>query len=261
MRRLSALFGMTLALLGLLLLVEQAGWIIGAVGRFFWPLLLAAVVLMLVGSSRRSSARPVAPTPQAAQPAGELLAIPLAGALKADVTISAPLGRLSVTVDEAGPDALTGRCRAPIAADARLDGSTLVATLAPAEETPAARVDWDIALQPDLPLKLHITTGSGRAMLDLSGLTVISLALTTGVGPCDVRLPQQEGQIELHLNSGTGGVQIHALPATAFAISGVTDRLLTNLDTMPVPNPDAPRQLRLHIASATGAVRLLLPAG
>jgi hypothetical protein len=263
MRPAPTLLGMAMAMLGLLLLLAQAGWVEGATAL----LLLSGGILLFLVTVRRRAQRSATPVrrsdtaPRSETAVGEAIAIPLATALKAALTIRAPLGQLTISAGSAGPDLLTGRFFAPVSADAHLSGNTLHATLAPAADTPAARVDWHIALHPAVPLKIEIMTGSGSALLDFSRLDLLDLQLTTGVGRCQVYLPQREGPVTFTLRSGTGGVQIHPAEDTAWQVSGVTDRLLVPPDTR-VSGPgtaDTGREVRLHIAAATGAIRLLPP--
>ncbi len=64
---------------------------------------------------------------------------------------------------------------------------------------------WELQLNPDLPLRLVISTGVGESHLDLGQLNISSLDVETGVGETTVTLPGS-GQIEANIEGGVGSL-------------------------------------------------------
>lgn len=69
------------------------------------------------------------------------------------------------------------------------------------------RHDWDLQLNPTIPLALTFQTGVGEVFLDLSKLSVTDLELTTGVGASTVELPAT-GQLTASIMAGVGETTI-----------------------------------------------------
>jgi hypothetical protein len=69
------------------------------------------------------------------------------------------------------------------------------------EAEAAAR--WDVRLDASRPLTLSVNAGAGNVYLDLTGLTLARLELTTGVGQAEVLLPA-EGAITGRVRIGAG---------------------------------------------------------
>jgi hypothetical protein len=73
----------------------------------------------------------------------------------------------------------------------------------PFRERSGERVEWNLLLSRDIPLRLQIDTGAGQATLELARLQVVNLDVNTGVGQTTLTLPQQ-GQIQARVNGGIG---------------------------------------------------------
>ncbi len=67
---------------------------------------------------------------------------------------------------------------------------------------------WDIGLSPDVPLRLNISGGVGRSVLDLRELQLTSLDLNTGVGETTLMLPATQATYTASIDSGVGQVNI-----------------------------------------------------
>jgi hypothetical protein len=67
---------------------------------------------------------------------------------------------------------------------------------------------WDLLLASHLPLDLHISTGVGKADIDLSRLMVTELKISTGVGKATIRLPAK-GRLEADIDIGVGETTIY----------------------------------------------------
>lgn len=72
---------------------------------------------------------------------------------------------------------------------------------------------WNVGLSPKLPLGLSVTQETGSTVLNLEGLPLTRLNVTTGAGPVALRLPsrtlnanvaQETGSLEIFLPRDTG---------------------------------------------------------
>lgn len=66
---------------------------------------------------------------------------------------------------------------------------------------------WDVRLSDALPLTLEVSTGVGRARLELTALQLTDLRVDTGVGETLVTLPRQ-GQYDVTINAGVGATTL-----------------------------------------------------
>jgi len=66
---------------------------------------------------------------------------------------------------------------------------------------------WDLAINPDLPLDLRLDSGVGRSEIDLTGMTLESVEIDTGVGEVVLTLPA-DGEYDVHLSGGVGQLVI-----------------------------------------------------
>ena len=71
---------------------------------------------------------------------------------------------------------------------------------------------WRVWLDPDVPLRLEVDTGVGRAHLDLTDLTLTRLDLNAGVGEVAVVL-SDKGEYEAFINGGIGSLTVE-IPET-----------------------------------------------
>jgi hypothetical protein len=62
---------------------------------------------------------------------------------------------------------------------------------------------WDLRINKNVPMDLHLGTGVGKAEIDLSGLKLTSLDMNTGVGEARVTLPAS-GKFTAVVHSGIG---------------------------------------------------------
>jgi hypothetical protein len=66
---------------------------------------------------------------------------------------------------------------------------------------------WQISLNAEIPLNLHVDSGVGKTVLDLTGLNLIGLDLDTGVGEVTVILPG-EGVFDVRIDGGVGQIEV-----------------------------------------------------
>ena len=64
---------------------------------------------------------------------------------------------------------------------------------------------WDLALNREVPISLKVSTGVGKATLDLTGLQLTGLDVNSGVGQTIVTMPAQ-GRFAAKIDAGVGEV-------------------------------------------------------
>lgn len=65
------------------------------------------------------------------------------------------------------------------------------------------RWEWDLGLNPGVPLALEVSMGTGQSELDLSGLQVSGLDVNMGLGQTTVVLPD-EGRFQVKIDAAVG---------------------------------------------------------
>ena len=68
--------------------------------------------------------------------------------------------------------------------------------------------DWNIQLNPEVPMNLNVDAGVGNINLDLRDLELTGLAVNAGVGKLDVTLPITEHGYFVDIDGGVGDISI-----------------------------------------------------
>jgi len=69
---------------------------------------------------------------------------------------------------------------------------------------------WDLRLNNDVPMELHVRMGAGESRLNLGGLSLSRLTVEGGAGDLDVDLTGDWAQdLEAHIKGGVGRVTLH----------------------------------------------------
>ena len=80
--------------------------------------------------------------------------------------------------------------------------------------------DWNVQLNPNVPLTLEFETGANRNILDLSQLRATSVVLRTGASATELTLPAAAGLTEVEIHAGLAAVNVHVPPGVAARIRG-----------------------------------------
>lgn len=155
-------------------------------------------------------------------------------------------------------------------------------------------IDWNIGINPNVPLDLHVTTGTGGGRLDLQDLNLTELYVNTGTGSVDMWLPsmddtydatyvtgtgggtitiEENATVRLSLRSGTGGMTVDVpegsavqvrgsvgtggidVPSWLVRVSGGDDNLVGESGTWESANFDAAeRQITIDFNGGTGGL-------
>ena len=152
-------------------------------------------------------------------PVDEVQQVPLGDVQRATVRVRLLSRELAVRAGD-GTAFLSGRFRYNVAEWApkirqEMDGDTLKVTIGQGlgSQIPLGKHDeyvntWDIQLARNVPLDLDVDMGSGTANLDLTGLSIDRLSVTSGSSDLSVvfGLPNPQPLGSLNLTAGTGPV-------------------------------------------------------
>lgn len=240
--------------LGILFLLNNLGllsWAIWPAILRLWPLLLIAIGLDLLFGRRSaigsllaallvlaalgaaiwwSDAWVGAGTPLSSQ----TLSQPLGGAKRATVEIGLGAGTLRLGAQSEADGLMTGTvAHGPsdqVQRDFAISGDTATFKLqavrqggwvGPLRLRNGGELVWDLRLNPDVPLRLDLSTGAGAATLDLTHLNVAELNVSTGVGTTMLNLPQR-GSLHANVSGGVGDTTISIPAGVAARISAST---------------------------------------
>lgn len=270
MRNGSIFWGIGLVLLGGVLLAQTTGVIPPGVNvwAIFWSTLLVLFgVSMLVralggGSSRRQEARE-----------------PLQGARRVVINFRHGAGELRVAGGAEEQDLFSGTFGGGVNAKVRHVGDTAMAELSTSVDTfpffgaySRGDLDWNVSLNPAVPLELSFELGASRNLLNLRDLLVKELRLQTGASATELEFPAQAGQTHAVIRSGAASVDLRVPAGVAARIHASGGLASIDVDTGRFPrissegliggeyrSPDydsAANRLDLDVETGVGAVSI-----
>lgn len=205
--------------------------------RSIWGSLLAVILTLaiLAGAAwlmiGRASEEPLP---------GEEVSLPLGQATEATVVLMPAVGEIRLyAAPGSSPNLLEGTVRPlqgeQVTQDVTRAGDTLSVTLRSAGTSfmPAVSSvegEWNLQLNPNLPLRISTVMGLGRSDLRLTGLTLESLNVSTGMGESRVVLPA-EGRFRAEVDGAIGEITV-IVPA-GLGVRVVLDTALSNWSVPP----------------------------
>jgi hypothetical protein len=92
-------------------------------------------------------------------------------------------------------------------------------------------LNWDIHLNPNVPLVLNIDGGVGQGIFDLSALTLTRLDLDSGVGENRITLPQSDTGYSVNVDGGVGETHLTVPESTSvqIAVDGGVGSIIVNV--------------------------------
>ncbi|MHB0876759.1 MAG: LiaI-LiaF-like domain-containing protein [Anaerolineae bacterium] len=217
MRRSGMFWGGILILLGVLFLLDNLGIFAVSVWSLFWPIILIGVGLWVLWGV--IFGRPIVATEQ--------VSIPLDGATSARIRIRHGAGRLDVSGASLGAVLAEGTFQGGLEYRAQPGPSGLDVDMRSRRGafrapflvfTPGDSLDWRLRLNADIPLQLDLETGASATRLDLSGLQVTELHLSTGASSTDIWMPGNAGSTRATVKSGAASVNINVPESVAARI-------------------------------------------
>jgi len=221
MRRSTWFWGILLILIGVLLLLNNLGFLNVNIWGLVGSALLVGLGLWILWGV--VIGRPITRT--------EAVTIPLEGARRAHLRVQHGAGRLRVGAGAGADELVTGTFGGGLDYRARRDGDALnVRMRVPDYRWSAAlpwhwgqggNLDWSFGLNGEIPLSLTFETGASDMQLDLTDLRVTELQLKTGASSTDVTLPANAGHTSVSFSGGAASAIIR-VP------SGVAARVRTS---------------------------------
>ncbi len=228
MRRWSFVVGAVLIVLGVLAILQTALNVLGVafrIGWIFWPLLLIGVgVWFIMGFAGGGFARG-----DRGGVTREQSALPLEGATEAAITVRHGAGRLTMSGGAGSDQLLTGSFGGGLDATRRSEGGRLTVDMRVKDRDVshyifpwgrgwAGVLDWDIALNPSIPLSLRLETGASESRLSLTDVQVRELSIKTGASSTTVDLPRAAGFTRVHVESGAAAIKLRVPQGVAASI-------------------------------------------
>jgi len=188
MRRSQLVWGVILILVGGLMLANAMGIKLPngvALMELFWPLLLIlGGIWVLIGVFYRGKVEL------------ENASIELQGATSASLKISHGAGELKIHSGAGGNELVRGSFLGGLDRKSNRNGDQLEAQMRPARDAiefpffgPRSQLDWDVALNADIPIALDLNLGANKSTLDLRDMKLTHLDLDTGASETTVTLP------------------------------------------------------------------------
>lgn len=226
--------------IGALFLLANLGYIHGDVWRFIWPIFLIALgVVFLLGAFGRRGRW------GAAVPVVKDSAV-LDGAASSQITFKHGAGRLYVSAGSDPGQLFSGSFGGGVDKQVSRSGDRVDVTLKTdvrdwTEWGPwnwfggAGTLDWNVALNPGIPLALKFETGASQTTLDLSALRVTELNMHTGASATEITMPANAGSTRARVESGAASVKVRIPPGVAARISGKMDLGALDVDQQRFP--------------------------
>lgn len=259
-RRGSLFWGSVLIILAALLLLKQFQ-IINDVFGFFWPLLVIAFGIWLIFSFFTRH-QPIE---------GQQVSIPLEGATSAYIKLDHGAGKLALFSGAGSAEILNGTFASGLDYKSRLDGDRLEVKLRTPHQVwarwPGERMDWEIHLNPSIPLSLKFDSGASSSILDLSDLKVTALDIDTGASKTELTLPANAGNTHVDIDTGASSLKVTIPSGVAASIrvkSGITslsiDSRFSRLDGGLYQSPDystASNRVDMTIDAGVGSIEII----
>jgi hypothetical protein len=206
MRRSQLFWGFILLLVGGLMLLNAMGVRLpGGMSPLdlFWPvLLILGGILVLLGVVMRGKVDV------------EQASIDLQGAREANVKISHGAGELRIHGGAVAGVLAHGSFAGGLDQKANRNGERLEVSMRPARDFmtfpffgPHTQLDWDVALNADVPLGLRLSCGANKSDLDLRDLNITDLKVETGASDTRVTFPAR-GRLNADFDLGAASLNL-----------------------------------------------------
>jgi hypothetical protein len=224
MRRNQLFWGIVLLLVGGLLLANEMGIELPndmSLMELFWPVVLIfGGVWVLVGVFLRGNVET------------ENASIDLQGANAASLKISHGAGELKIHSGANANELAHGSFAGGLDHKASRNGDRLEVRMRPAKDVmdfpflgPRTQLDWDVALNTEIPTALTLNVGANKSVLDLRDMNITDFKLETGASDTHLTLPAR-GRFRADLDLGAAALEVtvpDGLSARIHASLGAVD--------------------------------------
>ncbi len=206
MRRNQLMWGVVLLLLGVLMLANSMGVRLPNGKSFmdlFWPVLLILLGgWVLFGIFFRGSVET------------ENVSIDLQGASEASVKLNHGAGEFNLHSGADMNEMIRARVTGGVEQKVDRNGNRLEIKMRPAHDFmsfpflgPSNQLDWDVALNANIPTSLRMNLGANKSVIDLRDLNITDLKLETGASETQLTLPSK-GRFHADLDLGAASLTI-----------------------------------------------------
>jgi hypothetical protein len=243
---------------GVLFLLSNLGLIPGNAWNYVFPILL-----VLVGGAMllnwRTNARELEIVSASA---------PLEKATRAAITLKHGAGRLSVNAGSDPALLFAGTFGGGV--DKKLfqnDSAAFLELKTPSDvwtsmAFPHTRgLEWNLALNPTVPLTLKYEGGAAETKMDLSGIKLMDLAINTGASSTDILLPPPIGTERVVVHAGAASVKIRLPQNAPAAIRGTMGLGALDVDKSRFPERGLGHYESDDYAAATDRIELVIEGG
>ncbi len=224
MKRNQLVWGVILILLGGLMLANAMGIKLPngtALTELFWPvLLILGGAWVLIGVFFRGKVEM------------QNASIELQGATSASVKINHGAGELKIHSGASGNEFMRGSFMGGLDHKSTRNADQLEVKMRPAKDVmdfpffgPRTQLDWDVALNADIPIALNLNLGANKSTLDLRDIKLTNFDLDTGASETTLTLPAQ-GRFTADLDLGAASLTVivpEGLSARIRATLGAAD--------------------------------------
>lgn len=206
MRRGQLIGGTLLILFGGFMLADAMGIKLpngSSLSSLFWPVaFLTAGAWVLLGVFLRKDVKT------------ENVSIDLQGATSADVRIDHGAGELKLHSGANANEIAHGSFSGGLEQKSTRNGDRLKVHMKPATDFldfafggSHYQIDWDVALNANIPISLSLDLGANKSILDLHDLNITDLDLDTGASDTKLTLPSK-GRFRAKLDAGAASLEI-----------------------------------------------------
>jgi len=214
MRRSSIFWGSILVIIGLVLLLDNLGFLRGVnVWTLIWPIVLILIgIRVLFGTLFRRA------------PSSEHASIPIEGAQRAHLKLQHGAGRINLQAGTTPGVLAEGDFIGGVDVRSRREGDRQTVRLRvpenifPFDWTPGNTLDWTLSLSRDIPIELEFETGAGEAKFDLTDLMVSEVRLKSGASSTTIDLPASAGHTRVFVEAGAAAVNLNVPQGVAARI-------------------------------------------
>lgn len=252
-------WAIVLIIAGILFLLINLGILPGNAWNYVFPAILVLLGLGLLLGLRGDGGK-------AAEVVNE--SAPLSGATSAAVTLKHGAGRLTIHAGSDPTLLFAGTFGGGV--DKKLsnqNGAAFLELKTPTEVWSGMNffgkhgLDWDVALNSSVPLALKYEGGASETKMDLTGIRLSTLDISTGASSTDIVLPVPIGTQRVILHSGAASIKLR-LPQNAIAsIRGTMGLGSLNVDLARFPNRGEGLYQSDNFATATDRIDLTVEGG
>lgn len=249
-----------LIIAGVVFLLDQFAWFPGSAWNWILAIGLIWAGVILLWPRRRPAVTRVEES------------VTLEGAQRAQVTLQHGAGRLVVHGGAAPDQLLAGSFGGGVEKNVQRDGNQAQVVLQLPNQDwegwlwPAGALDWEIRLNPTVPLALVCKTGATENRLDLETLRVTDVTIKTGASSTELTVPAQAGHTCVNIEAGAASVKIRVPAGVAARVAGLMGLGTINVNAERFPRlgnayqsadyDTAANRVDIHIQGGVGAVEV-----